>query len=100
MWGFILFEVKNFLISVYLVAFNSFHHFLIMAKKKKMLSQHYNFPLCKIKLVQNTGILLYILRKINFFYFPPSDILLKEKANIIKLDKPRSQANGRKKKII
>lgn len=65
--SFLLCEANNFLISVYLVAEDSFHHFLIVTKlKKKMLSQNYNFPSCKTKLIEKTGILLYILRKINF----------------------------------
>jgi hypothetical protein len=45
-----LFEIKNSLISVSLLADDSFHHFLIVAKeKKKVVSHNDNFPPSNIK---------------------------------------------------
>lgn len=47
--SFLLCEAKKFLISVYLVAEDSFHHFLIVTKKKKDVKPELQFSIMQNK---------------------------------------------------
>lgn len=47
--SFCLCEAKNFLISVYFAAEDSFHHFLIVTKKKKDVKPELQFSIMQNK---------------------------------------------------